>query len=172
MNERYLLQNSIMYSNSTSILAQDSNVQSVTYTTKPQDSDISILEEKYVPLSIIFGKSSLEALVLYLKDFSGLKFRDIAGILNRDQRTIWVTYSNAKRKKLVLETDNASQIMLPLNIFYSRNLSVLENIVLYLRTTHSFSFNQISDLIGKNYQTVRTVYNRALVKIDREKYGD
>lgn len=166
MNERYLLQDTVIYHNSASITAQNFIIQNITYRTQPPEPAISIQEERFVPLSIISGKSSLEALVLYLKDFSELRFNDIAKLLNRDQRTIWVTYANAKKKKLVLDIENSSQLMLPLNIFYSRNFSVLENIVLYLRTTHSLSFNQISDLIGKNYQTVRTVYKRALLKID------
>jgi transposase-like protein len=171
MNESYLLRNAIKYNNSISITALNPVIKNIIYKTQPQESAISLLEEKFVPLSIVSGKSSLEAIVLYLKDFSRLKFKDIAKLLNRDQRTIWVTYANAKKKKLILDTENHSQLMLPLNIFYSRNFSILENIVLYLRTTQSLSFNQISDLIGKNYQTVRTVYKRALRKIDQKKYA-
>jgi len=167
MSEYYLLQNNVVYNNSISTLSQISPAQDISYSTKLQEPITTLSEEKVVPLSIIFGKSSLESIVLYLKDFLGLKFNDIAGLLNRDQRTIWVTYSNAKRKGLILDITNNSQLMLPLSIFCSRNFSVLENIVLHLRTTHSLSFNQISDLIGKNYQTVRTVYKRAILKMDR-----
>lgn len=172
MNEYYLLQNTLNYTNSVSAIAlnypeQDYSVNNIAYKTQPQESVISTSEEKYIPLSIISGNSSLEALVSYLKDNLGMKFNEIAKLLNRDQRTIWVTYSNAKKKGLTLDISNDSRLMLPLSIFYSRKFSVLENIVLYLRTTYSLSFNQISDLIGKNYQTVRTVYIRALDKIDR-----
>jgi DNA-directed RNA polymerase specialized sigma24 family protein len=174
MNEYYLLQDTVAYHNSISNNAHEYLVQNINYKTQPQESSVNSFEEKLIPLSIISGKSSLESIVVYLKDFSNLKFRDIAKLLNRDQRTIWITYANAKKKKLSLKNldiENDSKLMLPLSIFYSRRFSILESIVLYLRTSHSFSFNQISDLIGKNYQTIRTVYKRALEKISRGGMG-
>ncbi len=176
MNEYYLLQNTLDYTNSISVNAQESPqdyiVQDFKYNIQPilpSASPVSLSEDILIPLSVISGKSSLEAVVLYLKDFSGLRFSDIARLLNRDQRTIWVTYTHAKKKNMVIDIKNTSQLMLPLSIFYSRDFSVLENIVLYLRTTYSLSFNQLSDLIGKNYQTVRTVYMRALGKMGEGK---
>ena len=40
----------------------------------------------------------LEAVVVYLKDEIGLKYSEIAHALNRDDRTIWNVYNNAKKK--------------------------------------------------------------------------
>jgi hypothetical protein len=137
-----------------------------------------------VPLSIFYANSSLQAIVSYLKDFMHLTYSDIARILNRDPRTIWVTYNNAKKNNSLSKTrhdiacDNVdikeftrinkefARVNIPLSIFLSRDLSVLESLVFYLKKDYDLSFNDISGLIGKNYQTVWTVYRRALAKIE------
>jgi predicted DNA-binding protein (UPF0251 family) len=125
-----------------------------------------------IPLDALRGNSSLEAIVLYLKEILNMKYNEIAKILNRDQRTIWVTYSNSKKKRMILDTKkfaSESKMYIPVSIFKSRHFSMLESIVFYLRTNYALSFNQISQLLGKNYRTIWTVYKRALKKIDHAK---
>lgn len=126
---------------------------------------VSSSREILLPLSILEHNSSLEAIVLYLKDILGLRFSQISSLLDRNQRTVWVTYASAKKKNFMINTTNNSQIFIPLDILSSRNLSVLESIVVYLRITYNLSFNQVSDLLGKNYRTIWTVYRRALKKL-------
>ena len=52
-----------------------------------------------IPLSIFENKelTALESLILYLKE-KGFNFKEIADILDRDQRNIWTVYSRAKKK--------------------------------------------------------------------------
>ena len=130
--------------------------------------DISFSNEIFIPLNILHNHSSLEAIVLYLKENLKLKYNEISKLLNRNQRTIWVTYANAKKKKVAFNLEDSSEIFLPLSIFLSRNCSILETIVFYLRTNHLLSFNQISHLLGKNYRTIWTIYRRALKKLESE----
>ena len=40
-----------------------------------------------------------EALVYYLKDTKGIRYREIAMLLGRDERNIWTVYSRANKKK-------------------------------------------------------------------------
>ena len=40
----------------------------------------------------------LEALTKYMKEDLDLKYKEIASLLNRDNRVIWMTYSNARKK--------------------------------------------------------------------------
>jgi DNA-directed RNA polymerase specialized sigma24 family protein len=42
--------------------------------------------------------AALEAVVVYLKDSQGMTFAQIARLLSRDDRTIWTTYTRAKKK--------------------------------------------------------------------------
>jgi predicted DNA-binding protein (UPF0251 family) len=171
----YTLHNTLIYNNSVNYLSQqsiyDSNSYEVIHSMSnlaDQDGerlDLSFSRELLIPLSILENNSSLEAIVLYLKDFLKMRFNQISVLLNRDQRTIWVTYSNAKKKGLTIDTRNDSRLFIPLDAISSRSLSVLESIVVYLRTNHALSFNQVSDLLGKNYRTIWTVYKRALKKL-------
>ena len=129
--------------------------------------NVTTSKEIYIPLSIVRHESSLESIVLYLKDRSGLRFNEIAKLLNRDQRTIWVTYSNVKRKGVVLNI-GVDSLNIPLSIFVSRKLSMLESIVLYLKSHHDMSFVQISSMLDKNYRTIWTVYRRAMKKMKND----
>ncbi len=42
--------------------------------------------------------AALESIVVYLKDSQGMTYAQIAKLLNRDDRTIWTTYTRAKKK--------------------------------------------------------------------------
>ena len=59
-------------------------------------------DDRYVNIpSFIFRNrdlAALEAIVVYLKDSQGMTFAQIAKLLNRDDRTIWTTYTRAKKK--------------------------------------------------------------------------
>lgn len=57
-------------------------------------------EQFSVPISIFSNRklSILESLVSYLKKTQNLKLSQIASLLNRDQRTIWTSYSRARKK--------------------------------------------------------------------------
>jgi hypothetical protein len=53
----------------------------------------------FVPVSILKNRklTILEAVIVYLKD-KGMKYIEIAELLNRDQRNIWTIYSRAIKK--------------------------------------------------------------------------
>lgn len=59
-------------------------------------------DERYVniPSFILRDRNlaALEAVVVYMKDSLGYNYAQIARMLNRDDRTIWTTYSRAKKK--------------------------------------------------------------------------
>lgn len=53
-----------------------------------------------IPVSIFHNRtfSSLEVVVVYLKDKQGLSFREISILLNRDERTVWTCYHRSQKK--------------------------------------------------------------------------
>lgn len=57
-------------------------------------------EAMAIPIRVLQNRQFgvLEAAVVYLKDEIGLKYSEIARLLNRDDRTIWNVYNNAKKK--------------------------------------------------------------------------
>lgn len=57
-----------------------------------------------IPLNIFRNTSFtiFEALVSYLKDVEGLRYREIAILLDRDERNIWTVYNRARKKKGIM----------------------------------------------------------------------
>jgi len=110
-----------------------------------------------IPISIFKNNSPLEALVKYLKENLDLSLSEISRLLNRDQRTIWITYDNAKKK--IKNLDVSSKITIPLTYFSERELSILENLVDHL-IEQKFSLPKISELLERNYKTIYTIYTR------------
>jgi len=120
-------------------------------------------EEIKVPLSIFSKLSPLEALVKYLKENLGLRFSGIASKLNRDSRNIWKTYYQSKSKGISFKLKK-DDLLIPIPIFKNRNLSILENLVIYLKDELKISVKEISFLINKNLSTIWTAYSRAKKK--------
>jgi hypothetical protein len=178
MNNTQILKNTSLYADQYSLTnSSDISTKIFNYDVNISPSDnlkISFSRETFIPLHILKNNSSLEAIVYYLKEILNLTYADIASLLNRDQRTIWATCSNAKRKNISINvnvdesSEDAYVLYLPLNLFTSRVFSILETVVFYLKNDQNLSFNQISDLLGKNYRTIWTVYRRALKKLSNE----
>ena len=77
------------------------NIWGIYNKTKKKYSKKFVVEksELEIPVSIFDHKlSALESLVYYLHDELNLKFSQIAKLIHRDQRTIWTSYSRARKK--------------------------------------------------------------------------
>ena len=103
----------------------------------------------------------MEALVKYLKENIGLSLHDIASLLNRDERTIWITYNNARE---ISRLDLSSKVKVDVIIFADRKFSILENLVYYLIKEENYSLQEISKLISRDYKTIWTLQKRAKEK--------
>ncbi len=120
------------------------------------------LERKFnvVPVSIFYNDklSALESVVKYLKENKKIRFRDIASLLNRDDRTIWYTY-NQSRKKLQKKFRIRKGYSIPLSIFRNRKFGVLELVSSELRS-YGLTYSQIAKLLKRNQKTIWTVCKR------------
>ncbi len=125
-------------------------------------------KEEGIPLAAFSNEklSSLEIIVKYLKENSRKTYHEIALIMNRDDRTIWSTYSNSlKKQKKPLKFNDHSTII-PYSIFYARKNSILESLVLHLKDQLGISYNKIAELLLKDYQTIYTTYRKGRSKKD------
>lgn len=54
-----------------------------------------------IPITIFSNRtlSTLEHIITYLKEHHKMRYKEIALLLNRDQRTVWTTYQRAKKKR-------------------------------------------------------------------------
>jgi len=150
----------------------EKRLESLKKTYDLDDKDIlKLIREKdkivHIPASVFNNSlAPLEAVVLFLKEHLGYSFHKIALLLKRDDRTIWLTYSNAVKKNVKVEV--VSEFYLPVSIFSDRKFSILESAVAYF-VSKGLSFKQISELLGKNPKTIWTVYHRYKIKLKRQK---
>ena len=128
---------------------------------------VPVEEEVKVPISVFKNDKlgSLETIVKYLRENFLISFKQIASLTNRNEIALAVSYRNAKKKleaKFVVE--EISPYSIPVKILQDRNLSVLENIVSYLKDTFGLTYHKIALLLNRDDRTIWTVYQRAKKK--------
>src|SRR3989344_9320178 len=131
---------------------------------------VHLLDDKevLVPFSIFTKKLSiLEAITKYLKEDLQLSFHQIGSLVNRNERNIWHTYSNTKKKYAARFSLVASRYFFPLSIFQNK-LSILENLVVYAKDELNLSFHQVAVLTERNDRTIWTMYQRAKKKVAQQ----
>jgi hypothetical protein len=104
--------------------------------------------------------SALEAITKYLKENKKLSFHQMGVVLNRNERCIWTTYNNSKKKMKEAFALKPSKFLIPANIFTNRKLSVLENLTKYMKEKLELSLHEIAQLLHRDDRTIWTVYNR------------
>jgi DNA-binding CsgD family transcriptional regulator len=127
-----------------------------------------VIENGYVLIpSFIFGCRELgvlEVITKYLKEELGLSYHQIAIYLNRDERTIWTTYSKAKQKKRGKIDTGKEKFLVPSSIFKDKAFGPLEVLTRYLKEELELSYHEIAALLNRNDRTIWTTYNRAKKK--------
>jgi len=122
----------------------------------------------------------LESLVFYLHHDKKQPIEKIAHDLLRHYQTIWTTHRlvakkpkveyplTDKEKKILKNMDIASKagILIPLNIFYSRKLSIFESLVKYLRENLGLNYHNIGVLLHRDERTIWTMAKRAEIKLN------
>ena len=124
-------------------------------------------QEVKVPISVFQNDflGSLETIVKYLRENLLLTFKQISSLTNRDPIALAVTYRNAKKKMEAKFIEAAlSPYYIPVSILQDRNLSVLENIVSYLKDTFGLAYHKIALLLNRDDRTIWTVYQKAKKK--------
>lgn len=130
---------------------------------KPKDAK----REVELPINIFCSElGSLEAITKYLKENLGLTYSEIADILNRDDRTVWNTYSRSRKKFPNEFVQDYGSIKVPASLFRNRNLGVLEALAFYLKQDLGLRYCQIAGLIQRDDRTVWTAIKRARRKLN------
>ncbi len=120
-------------------------------------------KEVLLPISIFDNRklSALETITKYLKENKKLSFHGIGEMLNRNERCIWTTYNNSRKKMPEGISVKPSKYLIPADIITNRKLSVLENITKYMKEKLGISLHEIAVLLNRDDRTIWTVYNRA-----------
>lgn len=111
--------------------------------------------------------SSLEITSKYLLENEQMSVGEIASILNRDYKTVWGAYQSAKHKmseRIIDCPHDDSKVLVPLSIFFDRNLGMFESLVCFLKESYHLRFCQISRLVLRDQRTIWVTYDRAKKK--------
>lgn len=113
--------------------------------------------------------SVLEVLVQHLKEVRRLKYREIARLLNRDERNIWTVYDRVLKKILALsavskQAESGSHVLIPSSVFRDRTVSVLEALVEHLHDAERLTYHEIGMLLARDERTIWTAYARSKEK--------
>jgi hypothetical protein len=125
-----------------------------------------------IPLSVFSDKNLgiLEATTKYLKENYSMRYCDIARLLNRDERTIWVSCEKATKKN-GHKLDTNSKYSVPPEIFSNRKVGPLEMLVVYLKDDLHLGFHEISKLLNRGYMTVYLSYRHGKEKNGKEEHA-
>tara|TARA_Y100000310_G_scaffold345304_1_gene463558 strand:+ start:2998 stop:3420 length:423 start_codon:yes stop_codon:yes gene_type:complete len=106
-----------------------------------------------------------ESLILYLKSLQ-LTYKNIASLLNRNERTIWTIYSRAMKKASLPSKKKRikSTLLIPISIFEDRSLSIMEILVEYMKEKRKLRYHEIASLLNRNDRTIWTIYQRTIKK--------
>jgi hypothetical protein len=122
--------------------------------------------EPCVYLSLFSDKKLgiLECLVKCLKENFSMNFSKIAKLLNRNDRTIWTSYKNAKFKHKEKFNLNDKGFKIPFSVFASRNRGPLQNLIIFSKEELKLSFSEISKILNRNYTTIWLSYHNGTKK--------
>lgn len=152
-----IVRNSDNYSNEDLLIAIDSLMQ--IYKEKQK-------QQYAIPLSLFSNKKLgiLEVAVKFLRENHSLNYHEIAFMINRDDRTIWVTYNDAIKKQKGKLNQKESKHHIPITIFSDRKLGPLEALTVFLKDQQHLSFNEISVILNRDYRTVWLSYRHGIKK--------
>lgn len=117
---------------------------------------------RFIPVSVFRNRKVgvLEAVVKYLREECKLKFVKIAESLNRRLSTVVMSYRKAEEKSRSRSQGIGSELSIPVEIFRNGRLSMLENLVFYLRKNHDMRCCDIARMVGRDERTIWTITGR------------
>jgi len=94
-----------------------------------------------------------------LKENTSLTTKNVASLINRNIKTIYGAHYRSFKKNVEINVKN-SIIRIPLSIFKNRKLSLLENLIHFLKEDYNLKNNQIALLLNLNQSTISCIkYN-------------
>jgi hypothetical protein len=117
--------------------------------------------QDYVPIAIFADRrfGIMEALVKYLVENRSMSYKQVALLLDRDNRAIWVTYNHA-RKKTIYKFRDTQGYMIPLSVFAGIKRGVLGALARYCSRTLGLGNAEIARMLGRDARTIWAVLNR------------
>lgn len=158
ISEKKLLINFLEFQKSCENFKKENNTSAKTILNK-------LNNDFLIPVSIFTKQlSSLEIICKYLKEEKNLKNIEIASLIDRSSKSVWQAYNSSKKKYPKKFKIINSKYFIPISILKNKNLTVLENIVAYLKQFHNLNYSTIAKLLKRDDRTIWTVWHNVLKK--------
>ncbi len=108
----------------------------------------------------------LEATCKYLRENYKMRYSEIAKVLQRDQRTIWVAYKKAQKKRASKIIIKESRILIPISILGNKNRTLMESTIQYCKEQYQMRYSEIAKVLQRDQRNIRSTYLKS-VKIQR-----
>jgi len=170
----YLKDNGMRYNEIAELLKRDQRNIWITYakSVKKLGKSLEIHKKEEITndisiIATIFSNKLgiLESLVKYMKENMKLNYKEIAELLNRDQRTVWTAYSKSHDKFKIKIKPDKTLVYLPVGIFKNRELSPLESIIVYLKE-QGLRYTEIAKLLKRDQRNIWITYAKSVKKIN------
>jgi DNA-directed RNA polymerase specialized sigma24 family protein len=126
--------------------------------------------ERSIPTSVFNQKlSPLETISKFLRENRRLTIKSIAKLTQRSEKTVWQALDAAKQKMPEPLVVDFTKPCFPIPKLKDRSLSILENVVLYLKDELNLKYSEIAELLSRDDRTIWTVYSRAKEKMSTKK---
>ena len=110
-----------------------------------------------IPVRLFSGKlAASEVIIKYLKE-SGLSYAEISRIINRDQRTVWTTYSKALKKQKEPFNVKNDDLLIDIAIFSTKN-KPLQTLIKHL-IAKGYSKKQVASMLDRSYKNIWMIAN-------------
>jgi DNA-directed RNA polymerase specialized sigma24 family protein len=122
-------------------------------------------KETIIPIEIFTKELGvLESLVKYMKENLNLRYKEIAELTARDERTIWTAY-NKSRKKMKNSLDiRKSTPSIGIEKLVNEKLTFLESAIVYLKEK-GIKYSEIAKLLSRDQRNIRAIHLRANYKL-------
>ncbi len=102
----------------------------------------------------------LESVTKYLKEELNITYHEIAVMLNRDDRVIWVSYNKARKKAKERFVIGKPSLWIEISIFRDKQQGLLECIARHLKDVHEMRYQEIAELLNRDNRTIWSSYNK------------
>jgi predicted DNA-binding protein (UPF0251 family) len=116
-----------------------------------------------ISLSVFKSRlTPLAAAISHLKG-EGLRNKEIAELINRDERNVWTIYNRIKDRVGEKPEKPKPEVKIPISIF-KKELGGLEAVVKYMKENLDMKYSEIANLLNRDQRTVWTAYSKAVAK--------
>lgn len=123
------------------------------------------IKKDVIPVCIFTKKlSPLETVCKYLRENLDYSNKNIASLLNRNEKTVWQAYVHSKKKCVKRFVVEFSDYDFNVSILSNRKISILESVVVYLKDKKGLNYHTIALLLKRDDRTIWTCYSRAKKK--------